>query len=266
MKTIFFSKLILPLLLLGPAVSHLALGQSDPKEKSEKDQKTNIRIRITEDENGKVKKIERSYQLGAMTAEEKDAFVEKVLDSLGRDKRKKQTISIDMNDGDQDVMAIKKRRKEIIDHRDEREPLAYHWKNDLPFDFDSERFHTQMRDFGRDFKPRAKVLMKDMENFGDRMGDIFEKEMGKPANVRALNVYSNNPDNGIINLRFSVPEKGDVTISVTDTKGKEVGKKEIKDFEGEFVGQVELKKQTKGTLFVTVVQNEDGAVKRIVIP
>ncbi len=69
-----------------------------------------------------------------------------------------------------------------------------------------------------------------------------------------------------MNLRFYVPQKGDVLVTISDTKGKEVGKKEIKDFSGEFVGQIDIKKNTKGTLFVTVTQNEDGAVKRVVIP
>jgi hypothetical protein len=44
-----------------------------------------------------------------------------------------------------------------------------------------------------------------------------------------------------------------------------VGHQVVKDFEGEFMGQVDLKKNTKGTLFVTVTQNEDGTVKRVVV-
>ncbi|MCE7062486.1 T9SS type A sorting domain-containing protein [Dyadobacter sp. CY343] len=269
MKAIFLSKLTFSLLLISAVTVGTASAQSDKTTKSEKkERKSQIHIRVTEEEDGKTKDIEKSYEVGAMTSEERDKFVEKVLDSLGVDKKKKQTISITMDDGDTDVLIAKKRRKAIIDHRDDREPLAFHWDNDFSYDFnfDTEKLRNNMRSFEREMRPKAKVFMRDMEDFGKNLGEVWEKEVMKPASVRSLNVYANNPDNGMLNLRFSVPEKGDVNITVTDTKGKEVGSKSIKDFEGEFVGQIELKKNTKGTLFVTVVQNEDGTVKRIVVP
>jgi hypothetical protein len=267
MKAVFLQKLTFSMLLLsGVACNALFAQDSKDLKPDNKPKKSRIHIQVTEDENGKVKKIEKDYEVGAMTSEEKDKFVEKVLDSLNVDKHKKQTISITVDDGDEDVMVAKKRKKVIVDHRDEREPLAFHWNNDMSYNFDSEKFKNYFHTFEREIGPKAKLFMRDMEDFGKGMGNIWEKEVVKPASVRTLSVYANNPDNGVLNLRFQVPVKGDVRISVTDTKGKEVGNKEIKDFEGEFVGQIELKKNTKGTLFVTVVQNEDGAVKRVVIP
>lgn len=167
------------------------------------------------------------------------------MDSLGAGSKSDRTVSITVDDGEDDQITTRKRKKVIMDHRDDREPLAFLWKGDFSddFDFDSEKFRSHMRNFEREFKPKARIMMKDMENFGDRMGDFWNKEVMKPSSVRDLNVYANNPDNGIINLRFHVQQKGDLTITVTDTKGKEVGKKEIKDFEGDFVGQVDLKKK-----------------------
>ncbi|WP_229206867.1 T9SS C-terminal target domain-containing protein [Dyadobacter crusticola] len=266
MKAVFIQKLTFSMLLISAVIGNALFAQSkEERTPEEKGKKSRIHIQVTEDDNGELKRIEKDYEVGAMTREEKDRFVEKVLDSLNVDKKKKQTISITMDDG-ADNTITKKRRKTIIDHRDDREPLAFHWNNDFSYDFDSEKFRNNFRTFERAITPKAKVFMRDMEDFGKSMGGIWEKESVKPASVRALQVYANNPDNGILNLRFDVPVKGDVKVVVTDTKGKEVGSKEIKDFEGEFVGQVELKKNTKGTLFVTVVQNEDGAVKRIVIP
>ncbi|KAA0990337.1 T9SS type A sorting domain-containing protein [Dyadobacter aurulentus] len=269
MKAIFLSKLTLSLALILAVTGSTAIAQTDKSPKSEKKEKrSQIHIRVTEDEDGKVRDIEKRYEAGAMTSEERDRFVEKVLDSLGVDKKKKHTISITVDDGDNDVMLSQKRKKVIIDHRDDREPLAFHWDKDFSYDFDinTEKFKNHLRTFEREMRPKAKMFMRDMEDFGKNFGEVWDKEAMKPSSVRSLNVYANNPDNGMLNLRFSVPEKGNVTISVTDTKGKEVGLKEIKDFEGEFVGQIELKKNTKGTLFVKVVQNEDGAVKRVVVP
>ncbi|WP_138479810.1 T9SS type A sorting domain-containing protein [Dyadobacter bucti] len=267
MRPFSFQKITLFFLLLtASAVMCTVQAQSD-----QKDKKTSLRIKVREDDNGKVRNIEKNYQVGAMSDEERRKFVDKVLDSLDvKSKNRSVSVTIDDADGNkqEDILISKKRQKVIIDHRDDREPLAFHWSDDLSndFNFNSEKFRSQWKSMEKDLKPRAKVFMKDMENWGDRMGDFWEKEVTKPASIRALNVYSNNPDNGVLNLRFSVPEKGDVTVTVTDTKGKEVGKREIKDFEGEFVGQIDLKKNTRGTVFVTVVQNEDGTVKRVVIP
>jgi hypothetical protein len=87
----------------------------------------------------------------------------------------------------------------------------------------------------------------------------------KPSSIRSLEAYPNNPDHNQLNLRFTAPAKGDVNIIVTNTKGKEVAHRELNDFSGEFIGQIDLGKNSQGTYFITVTQNEDGAVKRVVI-
>ena len=83
------------------------------------------------------------------------------------------------------------------------------------------------------------------------------------ANV--VYVYPNKPFDSKLNVHFIAPEKGDVSIRVNDVEGNEVSVQKIKDFEGEFMGQIDLKKNAKGTLFVTVTQKGDGSVQRIVI-
>jgi hypothetical protein len=79
-------------------------------------------------------------------------------------------------------------------------------------------------------------------------------------------VYPNNPETNQLNVRFTAPAKGDVHIRVTTADGKEVAKKDVKDFSGSYAGQIDVDKKAKGVYFVNVTQNEDGAVKRIVIP
>ncbi|WP_342084668.1 T9SS type A sorting domain-containing protein [Dyadobacter sp. OTU695] len=279
MKTVSIQKLTWSLLLIvAPALLSVAQAQSDKKpKKDDDDKKTSIRIRVTEDDNGKVRDIEKSYKVGALSDDERQKFIDEVLDSLNVDKKRKQTISITVDDGADGVIAAKKRKKVIVDHRDPREPMVFHWDGDFKhdLDWDSDKFNENMKsiqkNFDKNFHPKAKMMMRDMEDFGKNFGKSFDyawdnHENGKSASIRSLNAYTNNPADDVLNLRFSVPQKGNVTVTVTDTKGKEVGKKEIHEFEGDYVGQIELKKNTKGTLFVTVVQNEDGAVKRVVIP
>ncbi|TDE13715.1 T9SS type A sorting domain-containing protein [Dyadobacter psychrotolerans] len=263
MKHIFAQSILMPVIL----ISGLALSEPTFAQSSEKSKKTTIRVRVSEDDKGKTKDVEKEYKVNNMNDQERKQFVDKVLDSLGVDSKSGKVVSVTMDDGEGDTRVItRKRRNVVIDRRDDREPLAFHWDGNNEFSFDTEKLQSQMRNFEREFRPKAKVFMRDMENFGDQLGSVWTREGMKAASVRELSVYSNNPDNGVLNLRFHAQQKGDLNITVTDTKGKEVGKKEIKDFSGDFVGQIDLKKNTKGTVFVTVVQNEDGAVKRVVIP
>ena len=265
MKHILVQKIVLSLLIL----SGFTFSLTTQAQNVDKNKKTTIRVRVSEEENGKTKDVEKEYHVNSMTDAEQKKFVDKVLDSLNVSSKSNHTVSITVDDGEGDNRVVtKKRKKDVMDHRDEREPLAFHWKDNFSndFDFDTEKLRSRVQGFEREFNPKARIILKDMENFGDKMGEFWSKEVMKPSSVRELTVYANNPDNGVLNLRFRAQQKGDLNITVTDTKGKEVGKKEIKDFSGDFVGQIDLKKNTKGTLFVTVVQNEDGAVKRIVIP
>lgn len=245
--------------------SLLAFSSESFAQSADKNNKTSIRIQVTEDAEGKVRHIEKNYAVPEMSEPERKQFVDKVLDSLGVEPKNQRSLSVTIDDGNGPTTTVRKRRKAVIDHPDEREPTAFSWNDDFSENFDTEKLRSHMRNFERDFRPKAKMMMRDMENFGDRVGD-WTKEVIKSSTVHGLNVYANNPDNGMLNLRFQTAQKGDVNISITDTKGKEVGRKEIKDFTGDFVGQVEIRKNTKGTLFVTVVQNEDGATKRVVLP
>ena len=81
--------------------------------------------------------------------------------------------------------------------------------------------------------------------------------------IHGLMANPNRPFNGKLNVRFHAPEKGLVTISVSDVDGKELAKEQIKDFEGDFVGQIDIKKASSGIYFVRVTQGNDGAVRRV---
>jgi len=226
--------------------------------------KTSIRIKVTEEKDGKSKTIEKNYELPEMSKNDREEFVGKALDSLKLDSKGKSQVTIRVDDGKGNTS--ERRRQSKNQNKSDDDVFAYNFNHD--FNFDELRDKT--RSLEREFRPKAKIMMRDMENFGnrfgERVGDFWNSEVAKASSVRELAAYPNNPDNGTLNLRFFVPQKGDVNIIISDTKGKEVGRKEIKDFSGDFVGQIDIKKNSKGTLFVTVTQNEDGAVKRIVIP
>lgn len=234
---------------------------------------------------GKTQVVERSYRVDPMTENEQKAFIDKALDSLAVDGMSQKRISITVDDNanhsrhqDGDVQT------RSWNHNSD-EPQIWSWRDDEDrnrrnnshdFRFDTRELQSNLRRMQKEMEPKLRELRRDMEPtlrtmqektevMSDRLADAWGNKVVGSSTVRSLNAYANNPDNGMLNLRFSVPEKGDVHVTVTDTDGKEVGKKTIKDFSGEFVGQIELKKNTKGTLFVTVVQNDDGTVRKVVI-
>lgn len=260
MKRTFLKGIILPIFIATTSF----IGTSTFAQTAKKDAKSTITVKVSEEgENGKFKETYKEYQVNNMSGEDRKKFVDKVLDSLDAGpKSKGKIVSVTVDDGDTHMMTKKRRTAPNND----KGALALNFNEDFDFNFDTEKMRTHMRNFERDFRPKLKAMTTDIESFGNRMGDVFERTPVKSSSIRGLSAYSNNPDNGVLNLRFQVPAKGDVNITITDVKGKEVGKKEIKDFSGSFVGQVDLKKNTKGTLFITVVQNEDGAVQRVVIP
>lgn len=127
-------------------------------------------------------------------------------------------------------------------------------------------------DFRNDFAPLADRLsrVQGLRGLEDRLAMPFENwsrsgSTNQPSTIRGLDAYPSNPDKYMLNVRFTAPGKGDALIVVTNLKGKEVARRELKDFTGEFVGQVDLGRKAEGVFFVTVTQNEDGAVRRVVL-
>jgi len=164
------------------------------------------------------------------------------------------------------------------------------------FERDMERFGRDMERWSRDNADRIKDLSKRNAEKMKEWGQKFERDFklnwdtrddspraysfrtepyenffgnattSSSRTVKSLSAYPNQPFNGRLNVSFQAPEKGDVTILVTDVNGKEVAREKVKDFSGKYVGQVDLKKSPeKGTFFLTVTQGVDGAVKRIVV-
>lgn len=137
------------------------------------------------------------------------------------------------------------------------------FKEDMNFDLDMKDFNLDMKGLNESLNQMGKDLQFDL---GGGFSDVFAFDNSSSSKtVRGLSVYPNNPKTDVLNIRFNSQEKGDVSIKVMDLKGNVVSKDEIKDFSGEYVGQINIGKQ-KGVVFVMVTQGEDGTVKRVTLP
>ena len=279
-------------LVVGLGVATTAISQDVKKEeKAPGKDKVTIRVRMSEEKDGKVETFERTYTYNGLSEEEREKKVKTIMDSLRNDGKAaaNRRLSVEIEEGSS-VIREKERwdnQKHItIIPKDDRKHDVQIYRYEKPekpsdrrertygFKFDDEAFANRMQRIEKRIEPQMRKLERNMEDWSRDFepkfkefwhGDINISGAGKPASIRGLEAYPNNPEKNELNVRFYAPAKGDVTISVTDTKGKQIAKKEVKDFTGDYVDQLDLGKNVKGTYFISVVQNEDGSVKRIVV-
>ncbi len=101
---------------------------------------------------------------------------------------------------------------------------------------------------------RSGMRMKKLKKWAEEKGS---------KTIQGLSGKQNQPFNGKLNVRFKAPTKGNVTIAVSDVNGKEIATETVKDFQGDYFGQIDLKKAGAGVYFLRVTQGNDGAVRRV---
>jgi hypothetical protein len=278
-------------MLVGLGVATTAMSQDKKTENKDSD-KVTVRIRMSEEKDGKTETFERTYTYNNLSDSEREAKIKTIVDSLRSTNKdatnRRLSVVIEegesrpsdrvfRNDNDRIVIVPRDGKERKIYRYDPKDGRTERWDNDnrnFNFHFDEEAFADRMKRVEKRIEPQMRKLERNMEDwsrdFEPKFREFWHSDInisgsGKPASIRGLEAFPNNPDKDELNIRFYAPNKGDVTITVTDTKGKQVSKKEIKDFSGDYVGQLELGKNAKGTYFISVVQNEDGTVKRIVV-
>lgn len=250
---------------------------------------TRVTIQIIQENNGERTVEQRTYQLGEMTAEEQRAYLDSLLNSVQMEKNaQNRRISVTLEEGT------------VRDHTPRSfagvgfgEGEVFVWnKEQFEKDFrkmnrEMERMNIELRRLHKDLDTTAGKAIKSLDlqlnelwadtgnrvkaftmTLPDRVGAMIPEPPlpNSSKTVKSVFINPNKPYDGNLNVRFNAREKGDVTIRAVDVDGKEIAKKVLKDFEGEFMGQLELKKSREGVLFVSVTQNNDGVFQRVVIP
>ena len=243
-------------------------------------------IHIESSENGKKEVFDKSYNVEGMSDSEKDRLINHITDSLsnplgeGRNKQFKLKIDrYDNRDRDSDDDSnhpfslnspqgkSKKKMQIYKDGKRIEKDLDGDGDNDVTIFFKNFGDDMEKRFKNFDEKKMLSSIEPMMKNFKGNL-DVDLKDfdfLNESKTVKALKIYPNKPFDNKLNLKFHAPVRGDVNVIVTDINGKEVGSQKFKDFQGDFIGQVDLKKNVKGTVFVTVTQGEDGTSKRVVI-
>ncbi len=261
-----------------------------------------LKIHVEKEEKGKKEIFDKTYDTKGMSENERQALIDHVTDSLtaSSGKNMKMRVKVDRNQNDVVIedritsnpnknkkkIIIKKdgktiRKSDDLTENDMEKNIDIDIDEDFDIDIDMNGQDFDFKDLQNKMGDLGKTLQFKFDEFGPMMkkfeGEMepkfrefsrkfdFEKNTKSSKTVKNLNAYPNKPNNNKLNVEFTAPEKGNVTITVTDITGKEIGKEKIADFTGEYFGQVDLKSSAKGTIFVTVVQGEDGNVKRVVL-
>ncbi len=234
-----------------------------------KKEKSRITVQIVEENGGDRIVEERSYDTGELSPQQQRAHLDSLLGTLDIEgKGKNRRITITMEDGE-----IRKHATNVFPRHPEfrRAELDRLGRQlDTTFSKNAAKIELKMNKLMADIESRPAAFSFDI---ADRIEKTKAFTLGwdsgfpnSSKTVRSVSINPNRPFDGYLNLRFAVREKGDVLITVTDTRGKEQGRKELKDFEGEFTGQIKLKEAAAGVLFVNIVQNDDGVSQRVALP
>ncbi len=213
-------------------------------------EKQEATIKIVVDENGKQKVIERHFS----DINKADGELKKFTDSLDLDIKvsgdKKKIIRMDVN----------KKKGDVLIQRAEGAHAPMENKRVMIFRGKDGETITENFESPHEFNIQLDGMGKGMKEFRQ----FHQNMLGEGSKtIQGLKISQNKPFNGVLNIDFHAPEKGNVSISVSDVNGKEVASAQIKDFQGDYLGQVELKKAGLGVYFVRVSQGNDGAVRRI---
>lgn len=272
-KTVFVRYRFVPALLLTLGLSSLATAQK-AESTAPKPGGREVNVRVIERNGDDVHETERTYRIDGMSDPERDKLVMKLVDSLkanrkGGSGQHQMTIILDDTEGDRVVRRIRPNPG-----KDRAPADAYARRGRQPR---TGRDPWDSQTWEYEFRRGADSLADQMSRFKFQIPRDWDRQLArpfedwartvsnKPATIRGLEAYSNNPDRNQLNVRFTAPARGDVSIVVTNPAGKEVARRDLKDFSGEFIGQVDLGKKAEGTYFITVTQNKDGAVKRVLV-
>ena len=112
-------------------------------------------------------------------------------------------------------------------------------------------------------KPLYKNLSLSLES-GSIYGLLGKNGAGKSTLLKNL-IGLLFPSNGKISVSFHARSKNDLTISITDVRGKEVFSDKQNDFSGEYSNQVDLSNKGKGTYFIKITHGDDSITKKIMV-
>ncbi|MFT7273386.1 MAG: hypothetical protein ACI9V1_002923 [Spirosomataceae bacterium] len=257
-------------------------------------EKNKIKVRVEKEINGKKTVQERTIDTSNMSEDEQQSVLDSVQTALMGDNFGRSRVKITIEDSNESIGEEKENRFEWRNDDDEsritydddgdfnQDMRVYRFKSNKPhviikkrgsnnrnFDWDSEEWENDFERGMSNLNNRLRYLGDEIPRRIENGTPLYRLDNqllgGNSAPIKSIDVYPNRPDSHIINVRFYAPNEGNVSIKVLNIEGKVVAQESAPNFKGEYVGQIELKKNSKGTYFVIISQGDDGLSKRITL-
>ena len=74
-----------------------------------------------------------------------------------------------------------------------------------------------------------------------------------------------NPSDGLFNIRFNLPERGNTVVRVFDSRGAEVYRNSLGNFNGTFSDRIDIANNVKGIYFLTIQQDDLRISRKLVL-
>lgn len=232
---------ILSTLLIAFAISETSFSQEKKEE---------TKIIIKSNVNGKTTSKEMSFDKKLSQDEIQQIMSENQHDTL-KTGSKKITVIIG---NEEKIEELRKNRN--FDEFDEN------------LDYPENKSRNRNRINRNEIERKGKIILDEIPHRVQRADDfiyeIFNDQNDEElTSIRNIEVFANNPRSEFINIKFRCTKKDLISLSLIDLNGKKVAEETIKDFSGNYFGQMKVDKNLKGTFFLLLTQNQDGEVQKV---
>lgn len=87
--------------------------------------------------------------------------------------------------------------------------------------------------------------------------------LDQPLDLHEMRCYPN-PSSGSFHIEFQVPERGDLTVDVHDSKGERVYHETITGFKGSYERTLDMSDRPNGTYFLVITQGGKSQARKLV--
>lgn len=105
------------------------------------------------------------------------------------------------------------------------------------------------------------VSAQEAQALSEKSGQQFSSNSNLAVNDLRL---APNPSNGMFNVSFDLPERGDAEMQVMDVNGNVVYKETLNDFSGMYQKDFDISGKAKGVYFLQILQNGKAFSRKIV--
>lgn len=164
--------------------------------------------------------------------------------------------------------------------------------DDVHFEFksDFEGSEEEMEAHQEQLQEEIQRIMERVERMRENGADVITKEVTvvielddiSPEEAERINANSSekvriendlavedfnyypNPNQGVFDLSFTVPETGDTDIAIFDQNGSKIYSEKLMGLTGSYNNQIDISDQARGTYFMQISQNGKTYSKKIV--